>query len=104
MRQLDFQNDDARELILSKIGKAGTLERKNRIITQQIYQEYFFFNPVYKSLLDKRTAILRKEWESPDKARNFLLNLPSLQQQVRYKRKRQKQAKHAYLEGVIDEK
>ncbi|TNV84882.1 hypothetical protein FGO68_gene11445 [Halteria grandinella] len=95
IKQLDFQNEDQRDLLRDRVKRTLTLEKRNRIVTQQIYQEYFYFNPVYFQLLDKRNKILTKfenqtsvDPDEAQRARRFMLTIPSLQQSVRYKKVR----------------
>lgn len=84
-----MQCEEIRLEIGDKLERAKTIEKKNRIITQQIYTEYFYYNPVYKKLLEKRTEILKKNEDNnaQTRANNFLLTLPSLQQIVKYKKR-----------------
>ena len=42
------------EGINERLVNAHTVEKKNRVVTQQINTEYFYYNPVYTSLLNKR--------------------------------------------------
>ncbi len=58
------------------------------LISRQIHQEYFFFNRVYNSLIMKREKILNMQEEDPqyeEKARMYMMALPSLNQKVRYR-------------------
>ncbi|TNV87000.1 hypothetical protein FGO68_gene6336 [Halteria grandinella] len=108
-QQLDYQNEDAQMELLDIIRRAKTLEKKNRIVTQLLHQEYFFFNPAYTSLLNKRTEILANQvgdGMAQQRADQFCMNLPSLQQKVRYKSNRDHQQRrdnitHYYVRTVF---
>lgn len=101
-----YENEDQLEEIMRKIDEAESLEQMHQIVTQKIYQEYFYFNPVYKTLLAKRRQVLRAAEEenkvqndiktllkqptnaNVEQAREFLLTLPNLKLTARYFAKR----------------
>ncbi len=82
------------------------------MISQHIQQEYFFFNPIYSALIDKREKIFEKNLEAllhqeqeedgdldnmsnivVDKIKLYTSGLPSISQTVRYRKDRDKIAK-----------
>ncbi|TNV85668.1 hypothetical protein FGO68_gene15641 [Halteria grandinella] len=109
---LDYETEDKIDEILHMISSAQSLEERHRIVNSQIYKEYFYFNPIYKTLLNKRNQVLRQvsqfssETSTHDyhKAQQFLLNLPNLRQTVRYYKKRREVGKNwAEIEGFYAE-
>lgn len=46
---------------MQKVAKSKSLEKKHRIVNQHIYQEYFYFNPIYKKMISKVTQVLTRE-------------------------------------------
>ena len=59
-------------------------------MSERINSEYFYFNPVYKNLLEKRELIMRQDSDGHDnqKVKDFLGAFPSVSLSVRYKKER----------------
>lgn len=85
--QLNYQHEDLLEDVFTRVDKAQAMEKKNTIVNNQIESEYFFFNPVYKDLLEKRSVIMKTSEDVHEniKVKQFLLTLPSLRMSVRYR-------------------
>lgn len=69
--------------------------KKHKLVKERIYKEYFYYNPVYDSLVKKRQLLEDKDPEGKE-SKNFFQSFPSLQPKVRYKKKR-KRAKQSGL-------
>ena len=59
-------------------------------MSDRINSEYFYFNPVYKNLLEKRELIMRQDsiCHESQKVKDFLGAFPSVSLSVRYKKDR----------------
>ena len=56
-----FETEDKLDNIRQKIAKSKSLEKKHRIVNQHIYQEYFYFNPIYRKMISKAEQVLNRE-------------------------------------------
>jgi hypothetical protein len=111
---LHCQNDDNKYEFFQKFNNVATLEKKNKEISNRINQEYFFYNPAYRSLLEKRSQIVKKYQRvntavlKEDLEKHFMQSktirrekmkkeieaigafLPSLSYQIKYKKRKRK--------------
>ena len=74
---------------MQKVAKSKSLEKKHRIVNQHIYQEYFYFNPIYRKMISKVTQVLTREGLDQQRASRFLLTLPNTEMVVKYRKHRQ---------------
>ena len=89
-QQLQYQTDDLKQDVWQQIRRANSIEKKNQIVSDRINSEYFYFNPVYKNLLEKRELIMRQDsiCHESQKVKDFLGAFPSVSLSVRYKKDR----------------
>ena len=84
--------------------KLSSKEKKNRETTNRINKEYFFFNPAYQALLDKRSNLINRktfgkketklklskileiEQAIVNDKREFIFGMPSLSMTIKYKK------------------
>lgn len=86
--QLQYETEDKLDNILQKVAKSKSLEKKHRIVNQHIYQEYFYFNPIYRKMVSKVTQVLTREGLDQQRASRFLLTLPNTEMVVKYRKHR----------------
>ncbi|TNV74824.1 hypothetical protein FGO68_gene10014 [Halteria grandinella] len=95
IHSLQLQQEDQFDDAVNEIKSADTLVKKHKLVKDRIYKEYFYYNPVYDSLVRKRQLLVEKDPESKE-SQHFFTSFPSLQPKVRYKKKR-KRAKQSGL-------
>ncbi|TNV86047.1 hypothetical protein FGO68_gene10399 [Halteria grandinella] len=75
--------------VILDISHSTSVEQRHSIVNTQIYKEYFYFNPIYNSLLAKRSQVLDRCNENEESAKLFMKVNPNLRMGVTYHRKRQ---------------
>jgi hypothetical protein len=91
-----LQNEDQFDDAVREINEADTLIQKHKLVKEKIVKEYFYYNPVYESLVRKRQLLEGKDPDCNDSVR-FFASFPSLQPKVRYKKKRKRAKKSGLL-------
>lgn len=91
-----MQNEDQFDEALANIKQADSLIKKHKMVKERIFKEYFFYNPVYDSLVRKRMMLYDREPDDCESV-NFFTSFPSLRPLVRYKKKR----KHVKKKGLL---
>lgn len=79
-------------------------EKKNRETTSRINKEYFFFNPAYQALLEKRSNLINRKIQGKKETKlnlqriieienaiindkgDFIFGMPSLSMTIKYKK------------------